>query len=64
MDDVAKGSPAEKQVRVRVPPLEREAYERAARMSGLTLSAWLRLAAREMAARQFANAGVAVPWAK
>lgn len=57
-----RGASTEKQVRIRVAPAERGAYERAARMSGLTLSAWLRLAAREMVARQFANAGEQVPW--
>lgn len=51
-----------RQVRIRVEPMEREAFDRAAKMSGLNLSAWMRLAAREMAGRQFSNSGVEVPW--
>jgi uncharacterized protein (DUF1778 family) len=49
---------------VRLEPGERETFERAARMSGLSLSAWIRLAARETAARQLAYIGEKPPWAK
>ncbi len=51
-----------RQLRVRADPSERAAFERAARMSGLTLSAWIRMAGREMAARQLSNAGEKIPW--
>jgi uncharacterized protein (DUF1778 family) len=52
----------ERQLRIRIEPVDRAIFERAARLSGLTLSAWIRLSAREMASRQLANAGEATPW--
>ncbi len=52
-----------RQLRVRADPTEREFFERAAKFSGLTLSAWLRQACREAAARQLHSAGIKVPWA-
>ena len=51
-----------RQVRFRADPDEREAFDRAARMSGLTLSAWLRQVAREAADRRYASAGLKTPW--
>ncbi|HZT50876.1 MAG TPA: hypothetical protein VFA22_03035 [Stellaceae bacterium] len=51
-----------RQLRIRCDPAERAVYERAARLSGLTLSAWLRMAARELATRQLHLAGETPPW--
>jgi hypothetical protein len=51
-----------RQVRVRVEPVEHEAFRRAARMRGVTLSAWVRMAGREVVERQFANSGTPIPW--
>jgi len=61
-----KPRPASKNdiVRVRVESIERQAFDQAAQMSGLTLSAWVRLAARELATRQLANAGQKPGWIK
>lgn len=56
------GDVAARQLRVRLSQRERDAFEEAARLSGLTLSAWARLAARELATRQLVGAGRAVPW--
>lgn len=51
-----------RQVRLRVLAGDRVVFERAARLSGLTFSAWIRLAMREMATRQLRQMGEEVPW--
>ena len=51
-----------RQVRIRVAPDERDTFDQAAKMSGLTLSAWVRFAARQEADRRFRDAGKETPW--
>jgi uncharacterized protein (DUF1778 family) len=51
-----------RQLRLRVEPKDRVVFERAARLSGLTLSAWVRQAMRASAARELRAAGEEVPW--
>jgi hypothetical protein len=49
-------------IQARVSVEEAGAFDRAARLSGLTLSAWLRVAARELASRQLVGTGEGSPW--
>lgn len=58
----SRGDAATRQLRVRLSYRERDAFEQAARLSGLSLSAWVRMASREMATRQLVGAGKAVSW--
>lgn len=53
-----------RQLRVRLTPDEDEACRRAAKLSGLSVSAWVRQALREVAERRFINVGEQVPWTK
>jgi uncharacterized protein (DUF1778 family) len=59
---IQSDKPKERQLRIRLKPADRAIFERAARLSDLTLSAWIRLSAREMASRQLANAGEPPSW--
>jgi len=49
-------------MRLRVEETEREGFEKAARMSGLTLSAWARERLRGAARRELTEAGEQVPF--
>jgi hypothetical protein len=51
-----------RQIRVRVELIEQAAFEQAARLSGLTLSAWTRVTLRQEAEKRLANAGKKAPW--
>ena len=51
-----------RQLRCRCSPVEREAFEDAARLCGLTLSAWVRMQLREAAERRLIVAGRAPGW--
>ena len=50
------------QLRFRCTQEEKDAFERAARYSGLSLSAWTRITLREAAERRLANAADKAPW--
>lgn len=51
-----------RQLRVRTGPDERAAFERAAMLSGVTLSTWVRQALREAAERRLLTAGERPEW--
>jgi uncharacterized protein (DUF1778 family) len=51
-----------RQIRVRVELIEQAAFEQAAQLSGLTLSAWIRTTLRPEAEKRLANAGKKAPW--
>lgn len=51
-----------RQLRVRLTPDEDAAFRRAAKLSGLTLSGWVRQSMREVAERRLLNAGETAPW--
>lgn len=53
-----------RQLRVRLEPVEDQAFTTAARLSGLSLSAWVRMNLREAAERRLTNAGRQIPWSK
>jgi hypothetical protein len=53
-----------RQIRFRTEPGEQTAFEQAARLSGLTLSAWIRVTLRKEAEVRLANAGAKAPWIK
>jgi uncharacterized protein (DUF1778 family) len=53
-----------RQIRFRTEAAEQQAFERAARLSGLTLSAWIRTVLREAAERRLSSAGEKAPWVK
>jgi len=48
--------------RLRLSPDEKEAFQEAASMSGLSLSAWIRARLRQAAIRELENAGRPVPF--
>lgn len=50
------------QLRVRVDQEEKAAFTRAASLSGLRLSAWVRASLREAAERRLMNVGAQPPW--
>ena len=52
----------ERQMRVRTAPDEYEAFERAAALSGVKLSTWVRQALREAAERRLSTAGERPGW--
>jgi uncharacterized protein (DUF1778 family) len=52
------------QLRVRLGKPELAAFEEAARLSGLSLSAWVRTACREAAEARLAKAGQKAGWVK
>lgn len=54
--------PKSQTIRFRIDTAEREGFETAANLSGLSLSAWLRNAAREGAERRLNNAGIRPGW--
>ena len=49
-------------MRVRTEPAEREGFDRAAKLSGVTLSSWVRQALREAAERRLATVGEKPGW--
>lgn len=49
-------------LRVRIDAEEQTAFRRAAELSGLKMSAWVRMCARQEATKQCVAAGIAVPW--
>jgi uncharacterized protein (DUF1778 family) len=51
-------------VRLRLTPEEKQAFERAAELSGLTLSAWVRERLRRAARIEMEEMGERVPFAK
>lgn len=51
-----------RQMRVRTEPAEREGFDRAAKLSGVTLSSWVRQALREAAERRLATVGEKPGW--
>lgn len=53
-----------RQLRVRASPSERQAFEDAANLSGLTLSAWIRTQLREAAELRLKSAGKAPGWVR
>lgn len=66
MKPILRTTPAgySSQLRFRSEPSEQHTFKRAAHLSGLTLSAWIRAALREAAERRLANAGEKTPWTK
>jgi antitoxin component of RelBE/YafQ-DinJ toxin-antitoxin module len=46
--------------RIRLTPAEKEAFQRAADLAGLSLSAWIRIVLRNAAARDLDAAGIPV----
>ncbi len=48
--------------RLRLSPEEKRAFQRAADLSGMTLSAWMRVVLRKVAAQELDQAGSSVPF--
>lgn len=51
-------------LQIRLRPDEKEAFEKASDLAGITLSAWVRERLRLAAIRELENAGVQVPFVK
>ena len=49
-------------LQIRVQPKEKEAFENAAEMAGLSLSAWVRERLRGIARRELADLGEPIPF--
>lgn len=62
--DTLRTTGLSRQVRFRVDPTEEAGFRQAARLSGLSLSAWVRIVLREAAERRIANSGGKAPWVK
>jgi uncharacterized protein (DUF1778 family) len=59
---IVRSAPDPRQMRVRIDVSERDAFDQAAELSGLTLSAWVRASLREVAERRLATAGRRPSW--
>jgi uncharacterized protein (DUF1778 family) len=51
-------------LQIRLQPTEKEAFERAADLSGIALSAWVRERLRTAAIRELENAGETAPFVR
>lgn len=51
-----------RQLRVRATPEEHDTFTRAAKLSGVKISSWVRMALRAEASRQLMNVGEKAPW--
>ncbi len=60
--DALRPNGKSRQLRIRAEPAEKAAFDEAARLSGLTLSAWLRSVCREAAEKRLASAGKEPGW--
>lgn len=49
-------------VELRVSPAEKEAFDSAAEMSGMTLAGWMRVRLRQASIRDLEDAGLQIPF--
>jgi len=62
--DTLRPNGLSRQVRMRLLPEEKEAFQEAARLSGLTLSGWMRVVSRQAAEARLGVAGKQPAWVK